>query len=187
MKAQKSKASQTPVSVVVDRNVLPGKTDAFVKYIESIIEASSYFPGYIGTDVINPDGENRYIVVFRFASKKQLETWTSSQERAYWINKIDRVIEKPTKLITLTGLETWFVLSDSNRFSPPPKHKMVVVVYLAIALTLTGFDFVLGPYFASIPIPFKFWVTSPFVVVIMTYLVMPIMTKVFNKFLFYQG
>ena len=64
---------------------------------------------------------------------------------------------------------------------------MVVVVYLAIALTLTGFDFVLGPYFASIPIPFKFWVTSPFVVVIMTYLVMPIMTKVFNKFLFYQG
>lgn len=119
--------------------------------------------------------------MFHFASKEQLETWSSSQERAYWIHKIDQVIEKPTKLASLTGLETWFVLSKFNRFSPPPKHKMVVVVYLAISLTLTVFGFFFGDYFASIPIPLKFWTTSPFIVAIMTYLVMPIMTKAFKK------
>ena len=184
MNARNKKSSQSPVSVVVDRNVLPGKTKEFEKYVESIIEASSHFPGYMGTDVINPDGENRYIVVFRFALKEQLQVWTSSKERSKWIERIDQVIEKPTKLIPLTGLETWFVLSKSNKFSPPPKHKMAIVVYLAISLTLTVFDFLFGKYFALIPIPLKFWVTSPFTVVIMTYLVMPIMSKVFKKFLF---
>ncbi len=185
MEDPNDRASEAPISVIVDRNVLPGKTKEFEEYVQKIIEASSRFPGYIGTDVINPDKENRYIVVFRFASKEQLETWTSSQERAYWIHKIDRVIEQPTKLVSLTGLETWFVLSKSNRFSPPPKHKMAVVVYLAISLTLTVFDFFFGDYFASIPIPLKFWATSPFIVIIMTYLSMPILTKAFKKFLFF--
>lgn len=58
---------------------------------------------------------------------------------------------------------------------------MVVVVYLAISLTLTVFGFFFGDYFASIPIPLKFWTTSPFIVAIMPYLVMPIMTKAFKK------
>ena len=72
MEDPNDRASQTTISVIVDRNVLPGKAKEFEEHVENIIEASSRFPRHIGTDVINPDRENRYIEVFRFASKNNL-------------------------------------------------------------------------------------------------------------------
>lgn len=176
--------ANTPVSVVVDRKVLPGKVDEFKKYIEQIIGASSQFPGYLGTDVINPEGNSRYIIVFRFSTKNELDNWTSSEERQFWVKKIDEVIEKPTKLISLTGMETWFFLSKDSNFIPPPKYKMAIVTYLAISPTLMCFDLLFGQYFSSLPKYLVFFVTSPFIVVLMTYAVMPLMTKLFRKFLY---
>ncbi|WP_413111754.1 antibiotic biosynthesis monooxygenase [Thaumasiovibrio sp. DFM-14] len=172
------------ISVVVDRKVLPGKLEEFKGYIENIIDASSKYSGYLGTDVINPEGENRYIIVFRFLSKKELDHWTASEERDFWIKKIDQVIEKATQPISLTGMERWFVVSNSSDFVPPPRYKMAIVTYLAIAPTLMIFDLLFGQYFASLPRYLIFFATSPFIVALMTYAVMPMMTKVCNSFLY---
>ncbi|MFT6791807.1 MAG: antibiotic biosynthesis monooxygenase (ABM) superfamily enzyme [Cellvibrionaceae bacterium] len=174
----------TPVSVVVDRNVLPGKVKEFKKYIGKAIEASSKFPGYLGTDIINPEGNDRYIIVFRFSSKEKSDDWIVSEERHFWVSKIDQVIEKPTELVSLTGMETWFTLSKAKNFVPPPKFKMAIVTYLAIAPTLTTFDWLFGAYFSSMPNYLVFFVSSPFVVILMTYAVMPMMTKLFKNFLY---
>ncbi len=172
------------VSVVVDRTVLPGKVNEFEGYLKNIIDAASKFPGYMGSDVINPEGNHRYILVFRFASQEELDDWSASEPRNFWVNKIDQVIEKPTELITLTGLETWFYLSKANNFVPPPKYKMAIITYLAIAPTIMIFNLLFGQYFSSVPQHLSIFVTAPFIVILMTYLVMPIMTKLFKNYLF---
>ena len=172
------------VSVIVDRTVLPGKTGEFEEYLKNIIEASSQFSGYIGTDVINPEGDNRYILAFRFNSQEELDVWSASEPRNFWVDKIDQVIESPTELITLTGLETWFYLSKRNHFIPPPKYKMAVITYLAIAPTIMIFNLLFGQFFSVIPSHLSIFVTAPFIVILMTYLVMPLMTRLFKNFLY---
>ena len=174
------------VSVVVDRTVLPGKTEEFETCLKNTIAVASKFSGHLGADVINPEGGNRYILVFRFASQQELDHWSESEERNYWVSKIDQLIEKPTELITITGMETWFYLPKEKRFIPPPKYKMALITYLAIAPTITSFNWLFGDIFAAVPYPFTIFVTAPFIVILMTYLVMPVMTKLFRKFLF-QG
>ena len=175
-----------PVSMIVDRNVLPNKVDEFKVYLKGIIAASSQFPGYMGTDVINPEGSHRYIVVFRFSTKAELDAWTTSEERQVWIDKIDKVIEGPSKMLALTGLESWFVLSKSKEFVPPPKHKMAIVTYLGIAPLLTVFNALFGELFSALPLYLLYFATSPFIVILMTYLVMPAMTRLFMHYLFKQ-
>ncbi len=175
------------ISVVVDRRVLPEKMDIFKGYMKSIIDASSKFPGYLGGDVINPEESNRYIIIFRFASQKELDNWTNSKERQLWVDKIDQVVEKTTKMISLTGLETWFSVSKSNDFVPPPKYKMAIVTYLAIAPTITVVNLLFSNFLNFlnfIPKHLLIFVTSPFMVILMTYLVMPMMTKLFAKYLY---
>lgn len=178
------KNKDATVSVVVDRTVLPGKAAEFENYLRSIIEASSNYPGCLGTEVINPTGDNRYILVFRFASQKELDDWSASDDRNFWVNKIDQVIERPTQLNTLTGFETWFYLSKPNNFVPPPRYKMALVTYLAIAPTIMLFNLLFGHFFMAIPEPFTIFVSAPFIVIIMTYVVMPAMTKAFKNFLY---
>lgn len=172
------------VSVVVDRTVLPGKVVQFENYLKQIIQASSQYPGYIGTDVINPTGDNRYILVFRFASQRELEEWSASEPRNYWVNKIDEVIEKPTQLNTLTGLETWFYLSNNNGSPPPPRYKMAIITYLGIAPTFLVFNLLFGQFFNFVPEHLSIFVKAPFIVILMTYLVMPALTKLFKSYLY---
>lgn len=172
------------VSVVVDRTVLPGRINEFEGYLKSIIAAASKFSGHLGADVINPEGGNRYILVFRFASQAELDLWSNSEQRNYWVNKINQVIEKPTELLTISGMETWFYLPKTEKFVPPPKYKMALVTYLAIAPTIMVFNWLFAGVFSAIPQPFTIFVTAPFIVLLMTYLVMPLMTRLLRKFLF---
>ena len=176
--------THSTVSVVVDRVVLSGKRQEFEGYLKNIIKASSEFSGYLGTEVISPQGDNRYILIFRYASQEELDDWSSSEARDFWIKKIDQVIEEPSKLTTLTGLETWFCLAAPDKFVPPPKYKMVMVTYLAIAPTVTVFNLLFAPYFSSIPTHLVIFVTAPFIVTFVTYVAMPMLTRLFKHYLY---
>ncbi len=175
--------SQT-VSVVIDRTVLTGKVEEFERYQKNIIEAAMQFPGFAGMDVINPEGNNRYLLLFRFDTQEELDVWSASEPRNYWVEKIDQIVEQPTELIALTGLETWFFLSKTSRFVPPPKYKMSFVTYLALAPTVMIFNLLFGQYFSFMPERWLIFATGPFIVVLMTYLAMPIMTRVFKSYLY---
>lgn len=172
------------VTVVVDRTALPDKIADFEDYLASIRAAAADFPGFLDSDVIHPEGTHRYILVFRFASQQQLDAWSTSEPRCHWVQKIDQVVEEPTKLITLTGLETWFYAPDGADYVPPPKFKMAIISYIAIAPTIMAFNLIFGRFLTDIPSYLAIYITAPFIVLIMTYAVMPLMTKLFKGWLF---
>lgn len=173
------------VSVVVERKVLPGKQAEFEKILKGIIQACSRWKGYLGTHVTKPtNNDNKYLAVFRFDSQENLNAWIHSQEREDWVVQIDHLIEEPTSLQFITGLETWFTLPGKPILTPPPRYKMAIVTWLAITPLLICFSLIFGEYLSQFPVILRFFLTTPWIVLIMTYLWMPFMTKMFRRWLY---
>ncbi len=175
-----------PVSVIIDRNVVSGKQAEFEKLLNGIIEASSHRRGYLGTNVTKPQSEdnNHYQVIFRFDSQENLDVWIQSEDRKKWVEEIDRVLQEPTQLQFITGLETWFCLPGTPTITPPPRYKMAVVTWLAITPLLIVSNYFFGPIFKDLPLALRLICMTPWIVLIMTYMLMPFMTKLFKWWLY---
>ena len=175
-----------PVSVVVDREVLPGNKEAFEEALKGIIEACKTFPGYLGTDVHLPEtmDDRNYRIVFRYESLEALKKWEHSQERQHWLQIIDKLIKTPTKLQIICGLETWFALPKTKMMVPPKRYKMAVVTWLAITPLLIVFNLLTQPLFGQLHIALRVMFSTPIIVLLMTYLIMPYMAKLFSRWLY---
>lgn len=174
------------ISVIVDRKVCPGNKPAFERLLNEITLVSSRFTGYLDTQVVKPKTEedHHYRVLFRFDSQEHLDTFLNAKERLDLVDQIDALIEKPTTLQMITGLETWFALPGHKTMTPPPRHKMAVVTWIAITPLLIAFNYFFGPYMMQLPLVPRFIVTTPWIVIIMTYFWMPFVTKLFKGFLY---
>jgi len=174
------------VSVIVERKVSPGKKEVFEKLLDGVIEACSRFPGYIETRVVKPktSEDHRYQVFFRFDSKENLDKWVVSNERLHWVEQIDKVVERPTQLQVITGLETWFALPGQASLTPPPRYKMAIVTWFAITPLLIAFNLLFGSWLSELPLVLRFVCSTPFIVLIMTYLWMPFVTRLFRFWLY---
>lgn len=174
------------VSVIVDRKVLPGNKEIFETLLDGIIQESARFPGYIDTRVTKPKSahDHRYQVLFRFDSQEHLNKWTNSSERLAWVEKIDEVLEQPAHLQVITGLETWFCLPGKKTMTPPPRYKMAIVTWLAITPLLIAFNWIFGSLLAELPFALRFVFSTPWIVLIMTYVWMPFVTKIFRFWLY---
>lgn len=182
-----SSNDNTPyVSIIVDREVLPGKKEAFEEALKGIIEACKSFPGYLGTDVHMPEKENdnRYRVVFRFQTHEQFKDWEKSPLRLKWVEKINQLIKAPGQLQVISGLETWFALPRVAALVPPKRYKMAVVTWLAITPLLIAFNTLTQPILGKFPMIQRVLISTPFIVLLMTYLIMPYMAKLFARWLY---
>ncbi len=177
---------EQPISVIADRTICPGNKQAFEKYLDEIVEAIRHYPGYLDTQVIKPKTEedHHYRVLFRFDTQKNLDAWLNSEERLRLVEKIDQIIETPTALQVITGLETWFTIPGRQTFTPPPRHKMAVVTWIAITPLLIIFNYIFGSYLMMLPLVPRVLATTPWIVLIMTYLWMPFVTKLFKWWLY---
>lgn len=174
----------TPVSAVVDREVLPGKKKEFEQALKGIIQASQQFSGYLGTDVFYPEKANDFLyrVVFRYQSDEQLKAWEQSSERKAWLKTIDGLIREPSALRTISGLETWFALPKAQTIVPPRRYKMAFITWLALTPLQLLFYFLFIKLHLS-PLA-KMLISTPMIVLLMTYSVMPVMAKLFSKWLY---
>jgi antibiotic biosynthesis monooxygenase (ABM) superfamily enzyme len=174
------------ISILVDRQVSEGNKEAFEKLLEEIIDASRKFPGYEETEVIKPksDEDHSYRVLFRFDTQEHLDNWVNSNERLELVEKIDKLLTHPTRLQALTGLETWFTLPGHKTITPPPRYKMAIVSWIAITPLLMAFNYLFGEHFTKLPFVLRFALSTPWIVLIMTYFWMPLMTKIFRFWLY---
>jgi antibiotic biosynthesis monooxygenase (ABM) superfamily enzyme len=174
------------VSIIVDREILPGKKDEFEEAMKGIINASKAFPGYLGTDIHAPQNpsDHLYRVVFSFRKKAEFKVWEQSKERQYWVGIIDEIIKEPSKLQVISGLETWFALPRVTALVPPKRYKMAVVTWLAITPLLMLFNYLTTPIFGKLHPMLRILASTPIIVILMTYLIMPNMAKWFAKWLY---
>jgi uncharacterized protein len=177
-------AAHDPVTLVVRRRVLPGQQAAFETQVSLVSEVLAGWPGHLGTGVIRPaPGQREYTLVVRFSGAGHAAAWEDSPERAAWLQAVTPLLDGEAQLEQQPGLEFWFTPPDSPVLRQPRRWKMAVVTVLALYPTTLTIGVLVGPALAELPLWLRALVQAALVVPLMTYAVMPLSTRAFQKWL----
>jgi antibiotic biosynthesis monooxygenase (ABM) superfamily enzyme len=176
--------SHEPVTVTVARRVAPGREHEFEDWYDGIIGAACRYSGFLGAGILRPnDAGQDWHVVYRFADDDSLQAWEGSEERAEWLRRADELVEETTGVQRVSGLETWFAMP--GRTAPaPPRWKMASVTLLAIVPLVLLMNLFVLPLIAGWALILRVLVFSGTLTGLMTWVVMPRMTRLFRGFLY---
>jgi uncharacterized protein len=174
------------VTSTVTRRVRPGHEEAYEEFLEGIIAAASHFPGYLGVEVFRPSETSRgeYRIVYRFESADKLRGWLDSSEHADWLKRAEAHVLGPMRTQFTTGLESWFTLPRQPGLPAPPPYKMAILTWIVIFPLISLVVVILGPALKGIaPIP-RLGITTAITVPLMTWIVMPRVTRLLRRWLY---
>lgn len=181
-------AEDSPVTVVAAHRVKPGKEKAFEETMSGMIQAAMTFEGHLGANVLRPTSSNasQYRIIFKFDRMSNLHCWETSQIRHEWLIRLADLTqdEDRSKLQVLTGLETWFTLPTQESVVPPPRYKMALLTWLAIFPLISLINLLFGPVLNQLPLLIRSLVLTAVLVFLMTYAVMPRVTRLFAHWLY---
>ncbi|WP_207956738.1 antibiotic biosynthesis monooxygenase [Rubrobacter tropicus] len=179
------KREDPPATGVASRRVEPGREEEFEAWISGILAAVKEFPGYLGSDVLRPSNseDDEYSIIYRFDHASNLERWEASDERRRWLDKAEPLVREQT-VRRLTGLETWFTLPSKEGQPAPPRYKMAVVTWLAVFPTVLIIFTLFGPLLNLLPTVLRTLLFTLTMVSLMTYVIMPRMTRLFSFWLY---
>jgi antibiotic biosynthesis monooxygenase (ABM) superfamily enzyme len=177
---------QGPVTTTVTRRVKPGHEAAYEGFLAGISGAARAFPGYLGVEVFRPapDQGDEYRMVYRFDSVAHLHTWLDSAEHTAWLERAKPHVAGPIQTQVLTGLEGWFTLPTQPGVAPPPPYKMALVTWATIFPLITVIVVVLAPLLGGLPLVVRLAVTTGVTVPLMTWVVMPRVTRLLHRWLY---
>jgi uncharacterized protein len=186
MDAEAADGAQGPVTTTVSRRVRPGHETAYEGFLAGISGAARAFPGYLGVEVFRPaPGQGgEYRTVYRFDTAAHLHAWQDSAERAAWLERAEPHVIGPLRTQVLTGLEGWFTLPTQPGVLPPPAAKMALVTWAAIFPLLTLVVVATAPLVGGWPLVARLAVTTAVTVPLMTWVVMPRMTRLLHRWLY---
>ena len=175
-----------PVTAVASRRVRPGREAEFEEWVSGILSAAAEFPGYLGSNIIRPgdSDDDEFHIVFKFDHASNLKRWEGSRERSEWLRKSRDLILEKENVRVLTGLETWFTLPSRPGEPAPPRFKMAVVTWLAVFPLATAIFAITHPLHGGLPPVIRTLVFTIILVTLMTYVVMPRMTRLFSFWLY---
>lgn len=172
-----------PVTVTVARRVVVGYEQEFTGWAEQALAAAARQPGFLGGGVLRPPHAGAdWHIVYRFASSDALARWESSPERASLLDEADRLIEQQ-RVHRTSGLETWFEMPGWTA-PAPPRWKMASVTILAIIPIAFCVNVFLLPRLSGLPVLVRTLVFAGLLTSLMTWVVMPRMTRWFAGFLY---
>lgn len=174
------------VTAVITHLVKPGREKGYEEWMRGIIPVAKTFEGHLGVNVLRPQKgiHSEYIIVLHFDHHQHLQAWLDSEVRREWIERVKPLIQAPEDVQILTGLETWFVLPRRSQKAPPKRYKMALLTWLAVFLTLSVVARVLRPLLTLLPGVLAQLITIGAVVWILTYVLMPQLTRLFYKWLY---
>ncbi len=184
--------SSKPVTVIVKRIAKKNKIKEFEEWLLGISTEVSRQEGSMGIDIIRPTDKSKleYVVIFRFNNYETLTKWGNSSIRNEWLKKGRELVEADSHVQKLSGLEFWFTPYYNDKSSilalrPPPRYKMVIVTIPVISILLTTLVPQIHTLTEMLSIPFQLRLIGiTITVLLMTYLIMPFLTKLLRPWLF---
>jgi antibiotic biosynthesis monooxygenase (ABM) superfamily enzyme len=176
-----------PVSLVFSFTVNKGKEKQFEKWAHEITTAVEHFEGHLGSSWIRTSNNAMdYIVIIKFFDLVDSNRWLESSIRHSLIQKVLPLVKetKPDSVQNVTGLETWFTLPGRVTLKPPARWKMVIVTMIGIYPIGLLYQAYLVPYFKLLPLLLRPVALSLLLTPLLTYVVMPRLTKWFRHWLY---
>ncbi|WP_290701731.1 antibiotic biosynthesis monooxygenase [Amphritea sp.] len=175
-----------PVTVSISRKAKAGREADYEAWISGVIDAASVYPGHQGSNVLRPSAAtgNRYVLIYRFDNYENCQNWEGSVKRKEWLEKLEPLIDGEAEVQRGTGLEFWFDLPELPVNKHPSPHKMALVLITVVYVLVIMLNLLLGPLLVDTNLWLKSAVIVILQVVLMTYLVMPRVTRLIHSWLF---
>jgi uncharacterized protein len=177
--------SDSGITVVVFRRVKLGREADYLAAMGEFIDATRLVDGHLGMQILLPaSGSRDYTIIDRFADQMARDAFTASPDYRAWMKKLANMTEGDPRINELTGIEGWFAQGDEPTLSKPPKYKMAVATLLGVFPVTTALGVIFDPLIASWPLIPRNMVFSVLVVGVLTWLVMPLITRMLHAWLF---
>lgn len=181
-----AEGAEGQVTIVVARRVKPGREQDYEAWLEGIRAAAQAYPGYLGTSVVRPAvaTQHEYVSVFRFASVATLRRWEASEDRHRWMSRLSDLVESDVGVRKVEGVELWMTSDGTAPASPPSRFRMallLIAVVYAFILVLSPLARWLMP---DVWLELRLFVTLTVEIFLMTYVVMPRLTRWLRPWLY---
>lgn len=173
-----------PVTRIARRCPQPGKEVEYEALVREMFSMMRQAKGFLGAELIPPEtaGED-YQVIVNFASEADLLNWDASSKRKQIQSRMRQVATSEPEYRRLSGLEGWFASAIVPASMHPPRTRMATITWLGIFPTVSIYLFVLGPWLQQLPFLGRTAILTILIVITMTWLVMPNLTKWFRPWL----
>lgn len=173
-----------PVTRIARRRAKPGCEADYERLIREMFVSMRQSPGFLGADLLPPEeAGGDYQVVVRFASEADLHVWDVSPVRRAHHALLREVADREPEYRRLSGLEAWFAPAVVPASMHPPRARMAVVTWLGIFPTVSLFLWLVAPLLAHLPFLLRTAMLTALIVVTMTWIVMPRLTKLLRCWL----
>lgn len=171
-----------PVTVVITRRVKAGREADYEAWLQRLQSDARGLPGYLGVTTQRPaPGTREYVSVLRFETLAALREFEKSELRAKYLAEVTDFVEADAAWKELTGLEFWFT-PPAGTVVPQPSRPRMALLMIAVVFTLVlvigtavNAAFALLPF--ATPYPLRLLMTITIEVALMTWWLMPLLTR----------
>jgi hypothetical protein len=172
-----------PIHVAIIRRVKPGRERDFERELLAFAQRSLVESGTRGVHLIYPSsslGPNEYGILRTFASDSDRAAFYKSALFCEWLTAIESLVDGEPKYRELHGLEAWFRNPSSGG---PPLWKMAIATYLGVVPVIMFLSLTLGRLIRNWNFVLNNIVFNAFVVALLTWVVMPVITRTLRGWL----
>ncbi len=155
----------------------------FESRLRQFVQQSLSDPGTLGVQMLHPapgDEEREYGILRSFASQADRDAFYASPSYLGWQREIGHLVKGEAVYRDLHGLEAWFHHDGMPR---PPRWKMALVTWLGVYPTSLVLGLLVAPHVHALPRALSALIISGCMVVCLTWLVMPLVTRVLHPWL----
>lgn len=174
------------VTAVITHRVRPGREGGYEEWIQGIAGDARRSDGYLGAHILRPElgVSSDHVIVVQFESCQQLDGWLQSETRRNWAERVQPLIREAESIRVLTGLEPWFQLPGQAAQVPPKRYKQAILVWIGVVIVSLLVSPLVNNLLVAWPQPLRLLITMGITVTLLTYWVMPFLTRRCKGWLF---
>ncbi|WP_427162529.1 antibiotic biosynthesis monooxygenase [Aliinostoc sp. HNIBRCY26] len=173
------------ITVVITQVVKAGCETAYEAWLKNITSVARTYPGHMGTNIIRPllGVRPEYVIIFRFDGYENMKTWITSRDREYWLAQGQSLVESEPHVQHISGLEAWFSL-PGQPLKTPPRYKTALLTWGSVYILINLLNTFITPLLRGLPPLIISFVITVTMVLLLTYVVMPRVTRLFRSWLY---
>ncbi|MFE5670797.1 antibiotic biosynthesis monooxygenase [Agromyces sp. NPDC056523] len=189
-----------PITVSIRREVDPDRIAEATVWVQTGMNLANRYPGFLGSGWVRAgEGSDVWHMLYRFVDEASLEAWERSPERTWWL-EMGKGFVRAERSRRRTGIEGWFddpatgsvpAVTDATgsmaiALPPaPPRWKQAVSIWLGFFPVNLAFSLLVAfvPGWEGVPLALRVLVTTLVLTPIMTYWVLPWVTRMLRGWL----
>jgi antibiotic biosynthesis monooxygenase (ABM) superfamily enzyme len=170
------------IHVAITRRVLPGREAEFEAALREFFQASFSHGSVMGANMLTPapgSDSREYGILRTFANEAERNAFYSSPNFRAWEEKARTMTEGEPSYRPLHGLEAFFHSADGA----PTRWKMALATLVGVYPTSLLLGFLVAPQLHTLPKALVSLVIASCMVAQLTWVVMPLLTKLLHRWL----